>query len=155
MYDLSQVLPCVNFGIYASNATPSGDYIYIIKGTENGCSSSVGRIGGKQSMNLQSPGCMSKPTIIHEMIHALGFHHEHCRTDRDEYVIVYYENIELGREYNFEKRSGRSYSSFGIAYNPRSIMHYNTYDFSKNGQPTITTKVCFLNYAYTYLFIVF
>ncbi len=142
MYELSQVLPCVNFGIYASDAKPSGDYIYITKGTSNGCSSAVGKIGGgKQNMNLQSPGCMSKSTIIHEMIHALGFHHEQCREDRDDFVTVYYDNIESGKEHNFRKYTGRAYSSFGVAYNPKSIMHYNTYDFSKNGKPTITTKV--------------
>lgn len=35
-------------------------------------------------------------TVQHELFHALGFHHEHCRWDRDDHVIINYENIEFG-----------------------------------------------------------
>lgn len=49
------------------------DYISVESGS-TGCWSSVGRIGGKQVVNLQSPGCVSKiGTVIHEFLHALGF----------------------------------------------------------------------------------
>lgn len=44
-------------------------------------------------MNLQSPGCMSIGTVMHEMIHALGFHHEHGRPDRDDHVDILWQNI--------------------------------------------------------------
>lgn len=52
----------------------SSDYDYIsIENAGSGCWSSVGRTGGKQVVNLQSPGCVSKiGTPLHEMMHALG-----------------------------------------------------------------------------------
>jgi Astacin (Peptidase family M12A) len=46
------------------------DYIEIING--GGCSSSLGRIGGKQKLSLNRDGCFTKGTILHEFIHALG-----------------------------------------------------------------------------------
>lgn len=141
MYNLMQVVPCVTFGIWPPDANPSGDYVYIIKGTGNGCSSAVGKQGGRQTLNLQSPGCMSIGTIMHEMIHALGFHHEQCRPDRDDHVNILWGNVQAGTEHNFDKLPANQWSTFNVPYNTRSIMHYNSHDFSNNGQPTITAKV--------------
>lgn len=36
---------------------------------------------------------MSRYTVIHELFHALGLHHEHNRMDRDDYVTIHYENM--------------------------------------------------------------
>ena len=33
---------------------------------------------------------------MHEMMHALGFFHEQSRTDRDDYVMVLWWNVEPG-----------------------------------------------------------
>jgi len=141
MYNLMQVLPCISFGIWPPDSNPSGDYVYIIKGTNNGCNSYVGRLGiGKQEMNLQSPGCMGIGTIMHEMIHALGFHHEQCRPDRDDYVNILWDNIIPEYQFAFDRYGEDYVTTFGVPYNHQSIMHYRTYDFTKNGQKTITTK---------------
>ncbi len=102
-------------------------------------------------MNLQSPGCLSQGTIIHEMIHALGFRHEQSRADRDDYVNIHFENVERGRENNFDK-VGNGFSNFGVGYNTRSIMHYGNTAFSSNGRPTITAKVKYLNIQILYIF---
>ena len=70
------------------------DYISIVNG-HSGCWSSVGRVGGKQEVNLQSPGCLSKVgTPLHELMHAVGFLHEQNRQERDSFVSIQYNNIQ-------------------------------------------------------------
>ena len=63
--------------------TTEADYIGIT-GNDTGCWSYVGRLGGRQELNLQrgSPGCVHVGTIEHEMLHALGTWHEQSRPDR-------------------------------------------------------------------------
>lgn len=57
----------------------------------------MGRVGGRQELNLQSPGCLTKKgTVEHEMMHALGFLHEQNRWERDKHVTVNYDNIQPG-----------------------------------------------------------
>ena len=66
------------------------------------CSSYVGRTANlKQSVSLSVPGCMSKGVALHELMHTLGFEHEHSRSDRDEYIKVIGENIKGGKRIKF------------------------------------------------------
>ncbi|KAH8330406.1 hypothetical protein KR067_002134 [Drosophila pandora] len=111
------------------------DYISI-KGDNSGCWSSVGRVGGKQEVNLQSPGCLSRPgTAMHELMHALGFLHEQNRMERDNYVAIQYNNVQSSAMNNFEKAARTE--AFGVPYDYGSVMHYSKNAFSINGQPTI------------------
>ena len=41
---------------------------------------------------------------VHELLHTLGFVHEHTRPDRDNFVEVNTDNIVSGKEGNFKKR---------------------------------------------------
>lgn len=117
------------------------DYISIESGA-SGCWSSVGRIGGKQVMNLQTPGCVSKVgTVIHELLHVLGFLHEQNREERDGFVTIKKNNIKSGYEINFAKARAGETTGFGVTYDFGSVMHYSSTAFSKNGQPTIEAKV--------------
>ncbi|KJH42332.1 astacin [Dictyocaulus viviparus] len=50
------------------------DYLFI--GKVDGCFSEVGRTSGVQVLSLDN-GCMEYATIIHEMMHVVGFYHEH------------------------------------------------------------------------------
>ena len=58
-------------------------------------------------------GCFENGLItpVHELVHALGFVHEHTRPDRDSFVVVNPENIEAGKEGNFGKRT-QGYSDY-------------------------------------------
>ncbi|XP_043938020.1 high choriolytic enzyme 1-like [Protopterus annectens] len=67
------------------------DYISIKK--IKGCWSYVGRQNGVQNISLDS-GCVFHGTVQHELLHALGFHHEQSRSDRDKFVRILFENIE-------------------------------------------------------------
>ncbi|XP_053205153.1 astacin-like metalloprotease toxin 1 isoform X2 [Panonychus citri] len=103
-------------------------YVKFIFG--EGCYSFVGKIGGLQAISL-GDGCHCKGIIIHEAMHALGFYHEHNRSDRDDYVTVNYDNIQSGAEFAFIKlnpHENRLYTT----YDYESIMHYDGAAFSKS-----------------------
>ena len=70
------------------------DYLYIFPGTE--CGSLVGKVGGMQPLTL-GRGCLFVGIVKHELMHAVGFWHEHSRADRDEYIRVNWKNIEPGK----------------------------------------------------------
>lgn len=117
--------------------TTERDYVTFRPST--GCSSSLGRVGGRQYINLAT-NC-SVGTTIHEIGHAVGAYHEQARTDRDSYINIYWSNIQSGKERNFKTyrslgRDGRNIGSYDLD----SIMHYNSYTFSRNGRPTILRK---------------
>ncbi|XP_031349963.1 zinc metalloproteinase nas-14-like [Photinus pyralis] len=115
------------------------DYVYVT-GNNSGCWSQVGRIGGKQNLNLQVIGCVWNHTIVHEFLHAAGFYHQQSSTDRDDFVDIFWENIKPGREHNFNKHNGDKVTSFNEAYDYNSIMHYTKNAFTKNGKATILPK---------------
>ncbi|KAF2880576.1 hypothetical protein ILUMI_25600 [Ignelater luminosus] len=112
------------------------DYVYVT-GKNTGCWSKVGRVKGRQELNLQRNGCLWHGTIVHEFLHAAGFHHQQSDSDRDKWVKIIKENIQKGKERNFKKYKASVVSSFGERYDYGSIMHYNKYAFSKNGLATI------------------
>ena len=88
--------------------------------------------------------------IAHELLHSLGFAHEHKRPDRDDHVTIVWDNIDAngGRQYFRDEWakdgnthpicipngingtdysgcvSGSLVTAFGFPYDPISIMHY-------------------------------
>ena len=100
----------------------------------------VGKRGGQQTLNLQPNGCMSSRTIQHEFIHALGMYHMQSRPDRDQYVTIHFDNIQSGKEHNFQLLSDTL--TFNTNYNARSFMHYPSWGFAiDTSKPTISSKV--------------
>ena len=53
-------------------------------------------IGGRQRISLVDSCITRHGTIMHEFLHAFGFYHEHMRGDRDDYVIIHWDNIQPG-----------------------------------------------------------
>ncbi|XP_029008933.1 high choriolytic enzyme 1-like [Betta splendens] len=120
---------CIRFIPYTNQT----DYIYIQ--SLSGCYSYVGRIGGQQTVSLNSAGCIYFGATQHELLHVLGFDHEQCRSDRDQHVQILLQNVIPGMEYNFNKINTLN---LGTPYDYNSVMHYNRLAFSKdNVSPTI------------------
>ncbi|XP_027060312.1 uncharacterized protein LOC113686839 isoform X1 [Pocillopora damicornis] len=112
---------------------------YIEFSNKDGCSSRVGKryhSPGKQIISI-GPGCNNVGTIIHEIMHAIGFFHEQSRMDRDKYVRINWENILTGFSDQFDRYSWRTIDHLGVSYDYQSIMHYDRLAFTKNGEPTI------------------
>lgn len=85
-------------------------------------------------------GCQNYGTVLHELMHAIGFPHEQRRPDRDEYITIYWKNIERGEESQFRRLDPSEYKWSDLPFDYDSIMLYNSYGFSKNGRRTIETK---------------
>ncbi|MEZ4888586.1 MAG: M12 family metallopeptidase [Chitinophagales bacterium] len=115
--------------------TNETDYIKFVY--KSGCWSSVGRQGGAQEISIGN-GC-GFGSAVHEICHAIGAWHEQSRGDRDSHINILWENIKEDKKHNFNK-----HSADGIdigSYDFGSIMHYGATAFSKNGKPTISSKV--------------
>ncbi|XP_019631581.1 PREDICTED: uncharacterized protein LOC109475420 [Branchiostoma belcheri] len=122
---------CVRF----VQRTGQQDYLYIQR--LDGCSAWIGeKHEGAQDVIL-GDGCVEKGTIVHELMHALGFWHEHQRPDRDGWVNILWNNIKDDRRDDFEKHAESGISTLGLPYDYGSIMHYGSRAHSVNGQPTI------------------
>lgn len=100
----------------------------------SGCSSSVGRQGGQQFVNLGS-GCTTG-NAIHEIGHVAGLWHEQSREDRDTFVTIHWDKIQPGLEHNFDQHitDGDDVGTYDYG----SIMHYPRNAFSVDGTDTIT-----------------
>uniref|UniRef100_W5NF55 Metalloendopeptidase n=1 Tax=Lepisosteus oculatus TaxID=7918 RepID=W5NF55_LEPOC len=121
---------CIRF----HQRTTETNYLYFIFST--GCASYVGNLQqGPQNVFVGS-GC-SGGNLAHELIHALGFHHEQSRMDRDSYITIQWQNVMSGKENNFEMKEG---NTLGLPYDMDSIMHYGEFFFSSNGEATIVPK---------------
>ncbi|XP_068754617.1 zinc metalloproteinase nas-14-like [Montipora capricornis] len=123
---------CIRF----KKRTTETDYAYFTTGS--GCSSFVGKIGGRQNIILERGLCWNKGTVTHEIGHAVGYFHEQSRPDRDQYVAIFLDNVKPGKKHNFKKYSRTLIDSLGTPYDYQSVMHYGQFDFTRNGLPTIT-----------------
>ncbi|GIX78380.1 astacin-like metalloprotease toxin 1 [Caerostris darwini] len=119
--------------------TDEGNYIRIFPG--RGCYSHVGKTLSDQPLSLGA-GCFKFGTIVHELGHAVGFYHEHSRSDRDEYLNIHYENIQKGMETQFVKLRAKQ-NQLLTPFDYDSIMLYGETVFSKShydGLKTMTAK---------------
>ena len=115
------------------------DQDFIVFNTQNSagtCDSLLGRSGGGQPVRVN--GC-SKPAIMHEILHAAGFDHEHQRADRDTYVTILWDNVQPSPR-DWLERIDRN-RTVHTPYDHHSIMHYQSTAFSRNGRPTIVSRV--------------
>ncbi|XP_055354380.1 uncharacterized protein LOC129600023 [Paramacrobiotus metropolitanus] len=102
-------------------------YVRIALERRKGCSAEVGRIRRRQKMQLDSD-CQVHD-IVHELLHVLGFFHEHTRPDRDNYVFVNRSNIYDSSLQNYDKRPENQTTQLNLPYDFASIMHYPPMDY--------------------------
>jgi len=124
---------CVNI---RQKTSSDNYYVSIVDG--GGCSSYVGMSQRGQRLTL-ARGCRISGIVAHEFGHALGFHHEQTRPDRDEYVRIHEQNITPRNRFNFKKYNWQMINAYGVPYDYESIMHYGGRAFSSNRQLTIET----------------
>ncbi|KAL9985917.1 hypothetical protein ACROYT_G008371 [Oculina patagonica] len=112
-------------------------YAYFQMG--QGCSSWIGQRGNPQNINL-ARGCWTPGIVAHEIGHALGLYHEQSRPDRDDYVVIYRQNVIPNQLFNFNKYPRSTIDSLGTPYDYDSIMHYAPKEFSRNNRYTIQPR---------------
>ncbi|XP_004424499.1 PREDICTED: meprin A subunit alpha [Ceratotherium simum simum] len=134
-FEMFRLKSCVDFKPY------EGESSYIIFQQFSGCWSEVGDQHVGQNISI-GQGCDYKAIIEHEILHALGFYHEQSRTDRDDYVNIWWDEIISGYEHNFDTYDDDIITDLNTPYDYQSVMHYGPYSFNKNASvPTITAKI--------------
>lgn len=106
------------------------DYVLIRDSSLN--SSAVGRVGGMQVLHVLD--WQQQYVLVHELMHVLGFWHEHQRPDRDQFVTVQWANVLPAQTYEFQVVP--TAQTFG-AYDFDSVMHFAAATASSNSQPTL------------------
>jgi hypothetical protein len=146
-------LPKVSISFEEATQSVGNNYILITRvnnqNQDLGCSANVGRVHPNSqyphSLTLGTMCVNDKGTVLHELLHVLGFYHEQSREDRDDHVSILWENISINAKYNFSNYKNHNKTRF-TPYDYDSIMHYDPYGFSQNLYPTIIPKECLDNY---------
>ncbi|KHJ94082.1 astacin [Oesophagostomum dentatum] len=118
------------------------DYIEILNEEGKGCSSFVGRPGGRSTILLESSklrSCFTSRSIMHFLLSTVGLHKEHLREDRDKYIRVHTENILAGYQHIFSTITPDNAPTYNVPYDYLSIMHYGKDAYAKPGTVTIET----------------
>ncbi|CAI2354282.1 unnamed protein product [Caenorhabditis sp. 36 PRJEB53466] len=131
---------CITF---KENSTAT-NRVKIINGV--GCYSSVGMLGGEQTLSLGS-GCELVGTAAHELSHTLGVFHSQMRSDRDDYVTVDLTDVPSSYQSNFVKFTTATSTNL-VSYEYGSFMHYGGRAFvSTGGVDSIVPKESLMIYT--------
>ena len=109
----------------------------------NGCYSYVGRHFEHQEISLGT-NCEYGTYPLHEVMHALGFWHEHQRPNRNEYVSIHRNRTFLLDDQFFVAYSNKIWEMYdwnpsGTNYDIDSITHYTSTIFSKDRDIPVMT----------------
>lgn len=111
-------------------------YVEVVNSNKN--RSNVGRIGGRQELELAQ--FQDVGAAIHEIGHAIGLNHEQTRNDRDNYIYINQNNLTVDDyNVNFQKIT-TNYYTIG-AFDFGSIMMYGPRDFAIDSSIDVISKV--------------
>jgi uncharacterized protein (TIGR02145 family) len=118
--------------------TDEPNYIEFLYDSE-GCSSPLGMVSTSGKHNIiRIADWGSTGTVIHEIGHSIGLLHEQCKSGRDNYVTILWDNIIDSYKNNFNEYP-KSLNTSGFDFN--SIMLYDSWAFQKDAsKPTMTKK---------------
>jgi hypothetical protein len=125
-------------GIRFVAATTESNYLrFLPEADSTECGHSFfGMQGGEQPIFIH---CIRAGTVVHEIMHALGFGHEHQRADRDSFVRLHPECVTAENLAAFQSQVYQTIQS--VPYGPydfASIMHYPQWGAFSVTCPVIT-----------------
>uniref|UniRef100_A0A914H435 Metalloendopeptidase n=1 Tax=Globodera rostochiensis TaxID=31243 RepID=A0A914H435_GLORO len=108
-----------------------------------GCGLSyVGEVSPLNTIELNFECADMLGVTVHETLHALGLDHEQIRPDRDQYINIFWNNVDPQQTDKFEVTSATEYTSYGIPYDYGSVMHYSSNGTARRGGlQTMSAKV--------------
>ncbi|CAB3403745.1 unnamed protein product [Caenorhabditis bovis] len=116
-------------------------HVNIFEGS--GCWSFVGKQPSlrEQSLSLEASCIDHLFVVAHELAHALGFYHEHARSDRDDFIQIDYSNIHPNLTTAFAKENEKYITRMNTSYEYGSVMHYSADQFATDpNRPVIYAK---------------
>jgi Astacin (Peptidase family M12A) len=115
---------------------------FINKG--DNCLANIGRDEGENEVklpnDLHDQNCFDIGLILHEIMHNLGMDHMQLSPERDDFIIIDWDNIKPS-ELDLFKKSPENMTSFGLGYDFASVMHYRSRSSSiDKTKPTMTAR---------------
>jgi hypothetical protein len=118
--------------------TQQRDYVRVESIAGNQCKAMTGYAGGAQLLQISaSPQCASRSGLLHELVHTLGFVHEHNRPDRDQHIEILWKNVRQQSRKDLEIEPA---SLMQDAYDYDSVTHYAANVLSINGLSTLLPR---------------
>ena len=111
---------------FVEATNPVDTDLIVLRSSSGFCTATVGYRGNlAHSNSISISNSCEVDEIIHELGHVSGMYHEHNRNDRDEHVIVNFENIQEAAHFQFTKNEDKGNNSLEFGpFDFDSIMLY-------------------------------